>query len=129
MRIMQHRKSLKASTLVETIVAMLIIVIAFGTAMLLYMQVTNSEQLLARSRAEVLLQQLAEESKVQQDFTSTNFEHQGLQIKKLCQPYSAYSGTLLMSLEAITPQGKLLATHREIVLAELPDRSIITKNE
>ena len=126
---LQWSEQLKASTLVETIVAMVIIVIAFGTAMLLYMQVTNSEQLLSRSRAHVLLQQLAEESKVQKHFETVNFEHRGLQIKKQCQAYPDYPGTLLLSLEAFTPKGELLATYREIVLSDAPPHSTITKNE
>ncbi len=121
--------SLKASTLVETIMAMVIIVIAFGTAMLLYMQVTNGEQLLARSQAHILLKQVAEEAKIQKEFKTASFEHQGLRIKKQFQPYSNYPGAFLMNLEALGPRGEVLATYREIVLSNDGIKGAITKNE
>ncbi len=118
----------KASTLVETIVAMVIIIIAFGTAMLMYLHVTDGERLLARTKADILLQRLAEESKLQQNFEERIYEEGGIKVKKKVAPYPDYSGAYLMNLQATDPKGEVLSEYREVILKESAS-DVVTKNE
>ncbi len=111
-------KKLKASSLAETLVAMVIVMLSFGIATLVFSNVTRSSSLPQKIKAETMLKGIAIRSKQEKLFLDATFQSAGMEIRKKISPYAGSSRLSLMSLEARDASGREICSHNELVFVE-----------
>ncbi|MBI1227723.1 MAG: hypothetical protein GC192_20990 [Bacteroidetes bacterium] len=106
-----------ASTIVETMAAMLVVVVSLGIGMMIFSNVLNAELVVARAKAQTVLARLADEAISQELFISESLEVEGMLIEKDVSAYHAdYPGAALLTLTAYTPgKTKVLCEQKQIV--------------
>jgi len=110
---------LKASSLFETIVALMVTMLVFGIAMTIYVNVLRNSTSLADFKASLRLEQLAKETKESKRFIDESFEEGNVSIEKRVGKYQNKEGLLLLELEAFDQTKRKLAEHKEILIEEL----------
>ncbi|MEM9821103.1 MAG: hypothetical protein AAF985_08530, partial [Bacteroidota bacterium] len=76
------RQRLPASSIVESITAMLIILISFGAGMSIYLNIMSNDQVLAKDRANTLLHHHLEQILQQKTYIDQRLEMQGMLIEQ-----------------------------------------------
>lgn len=98
---------LHASSLIESIMATIIIVLSFGIGMLIFMNILSSEQVFAKAKADAVLHALLEETKQKKSYLTEVFEKDGLKITKSMTRYDNLEDTFILELTAFSNQEKL----------------------
>ena len=106
---------LKATSIVESITAMIIILLSFGIGMMIYMNVLRSEKLVSKVRASIVLNEVLRKTKEKKTFKSNTVVIENLKIIKSVSNYSDLIDTYNIKLEAFNPKGELTLTINEIV--------------
>lgn len=106
---------LKGSTLIETLVAMVIIIICFGIGLLIYVNVLASDNRYQKFHAFNLLKNLSLSIQQENNFLDGDFEVDNIILKKRVVKYPMATGLVQLSLSAYGKNGKLLAQQREIL--------------
>lgn len=114
-------KRLKASSLVETIVGLMVIVLVFGIAMTVYVNVMRNSTSLAELKASQRLEEIAVETKTKKSFFNESFEEGGVKIEKTIGKYQDKEGLFLLELIAKDPTERKLAERKEIISENLND--------
>lgn len=110
-------KKIAASTLVETLVAMTIIVTVLTMGVSLFVKVTTSGTSASKVKALAEAQNLAEKTKEKRSFFNEEYELAGMKVKKEIKPYEGNEDILF--LEIIVSSGdKVHASHKELILAK-----------
>lgn len=107
---------LKAASLLETILALVITMLVFGIASMVYVNVLKSGITLSALTARQKLEVLAEETKRSKTFVSETVKEEGYTIEKSIEPYQGNTSLLKMELQVIDEQGKVLAEYKELLL-------------
>ena len=102
-------KWFRASTLIETMVAMVLITTSFGIGMIVYINVVKAESLV-KAEAEIALNQVAYSIKVGKKI---EFDDGKFVIRQLTKPYQ--EGLKILLLEAATKDGKIICRRKEII--------------
>ena len=108
-------KKLKAISVVESMVAMVLIVLSFGAGMALFLQVMTTDRLTSHTRARVVLQQVMVETKQTQRYLNETLELEGLTIEKKIETYPAGTDTYVLHLQAMDSKYEQLVHIREIL--------------
>ncbi len=107
-------KKLKASTIIETIVAMTIIMISFGVVVALIIgNSRNSSRL--RLNAYLLCEDIKSETKMLNTYINEDFEYENLVIYKSVLGYNESKDIKELQIEAYTKDNKLLYQSKELV--------------
>lgn len=109
---------LKASSLLEVMVSLVIIFTVFGLATGLYTNVMRSSYTLPESMAQSELAKLAAETKKKHTYLDENITIGIFQIEKTVKPYPNVPFALEMHLVARKPENKVVAERKEILLEE-----------
>lgn len=104
-----------ATTLVETLAAMTLIMISFGIGMMIYLNILTSNHLERRAQAHLHLQQFLAETKQGQLFFDEEQTVGGYVLVRTVNPYGAYGEAFLVELSAIDIDGQVLQELKEIV--------------
>ncbi|MDF2456906.1 MAG: hypothetical protein K0R51_2899 [Cytophagaceae bacterium] len=107
---------LKASSLIETIVAMMIVMLVFFVAMSIYVNVLRNGITLSEISAAQQLQVLAEETVKNKSYFNENLVLETLTITKNCASYNSSTELFLLDLEAKDKSGRTVATRKELIL-------------
>lgn len=108
-------KKLKGSTLLEALIALVIITIATGTAAALYVAI-GAERPDNKVNLQLELMRLATEAKRRGDYSDANYAlHNDILINMRVEPYKEDSLLLLLELKATSGNDEV-AVHREIIL-------------
>jgi hypothetical protein len=111
----KSRPALRAYVLLESVFAMIILMICFGIAMMIYENVVNHSQsqlaLLARYR----IQTEATLAKSEKLFLGETKEYDEFRIEKKVTAYQDETDVFEMELKAIAPNGKLLYDYHELI--------------
>lgn len=112
----------KGSTLIETLVAMIIVMLAFGLGLMIYLNVIQSSGTQQKIQAQLEMNRISLESNVQNLFTDEEYSTGSMKIVKTIHPSGAGSDQLkLMRMEAFNGSGKKIAEREELVaLSGLP---------
>ena len=102
-------------SLVETIVAMVIVTVAFAGGMLLFLNITQNEQTQLKTEASVYLQSLMTQTKQEHRYFDESFENTGFVATKTITPYGLTSQNFMLTLQAMDQQGQLLHELREVI--------------
>lgn len=106
----------KAATLMEAMVAMVIVMICFGIASMIYVNVLNADRNSILISAHLTMATLAEKTKESNTFLDEKIVGERLAIQKAVEPYQAIPGLFLVKYTAADKEGKIVAEYKELVL-------------
>jgi hypothetical protein len=109
------RCRLKAAILLESMIAMIIIMLCFGLAVMIFTNVTTSSKtsigILARAR----INTESEKTKAEKRFLDENFPFDEFTLRKRMLPYGSSGKVFQLHFSAVTPGHKILAESDELV--------------
>jgi len=109
------QKTLPAVSIVESMVAMVMIILSFGAGMSIFLQVMTTDRVTSKTKARVLLNQVMADTKYAATFIDETLEESGLLIEKKIVPHAFAADTYIISLQALDPQYEQLVEIREII--------------
>jgi hypothetical protein len=109
---------IKASSLIEVVVAMVIMVITFGVGMMIYHNILRSGINLQKVKAEHLLYKVTEKTIESKSFFDEDFIEGALLVRKKVGSYQNNASLLLLELQVFTKEEKLLAESNVLILAD-----------
>ena len=107
---------LPATTIVETMVALSIVSIAFTVGMMIYFNVLDNSSIIQSISAENSLRQIMEATKQNKNFIEEEITQDGLLIQKTIQTREQSTELIWLHLEAIGENGKVIAALHELIL-------------
>lgn len=113
---LNHR--LKASTLMESLIAMIIIVVCFGVATMIYSNVLDSDKQRQQLKAILVLNEEAIEMKKAKTFLDAEKQISDWVIKKIVKKYPNTENLYTISLSVIDRNGKIIAKRNELIPIE-----------
>ena len=111
------KSRVKASTVLEVVISMVIIVLIFGTAMMIYGNVTRTSLSSQKLRAQAVL---AQTMKAIQERASTQDSKSviaGFTVERTVKPYDGNTKLLEVDLKAYDENNQLLAELNQLILA------------
>lgn len=108
-------KKIQASTLIEVITSMIIILIIFGISMMIVTNINTTSNTRMKLFAGMNINKLSEETKEEQSFFDEDYKIEGLKIEKKVSPYKNSENSILLEFIAFDVKGRKLATIREII--------------
>ena len=111
------KSRVKASIVLEVVVSMVVIVLVFGTAMIIYGNVTRMSLSAQKLRAQAVL---AQTMKAVQDTASTQSIKSviaGFTVERTVKPYDGNTKLLEVDLKAYDENNQLLAELNQLILA------------
>ncbi len=111
-------RRLKASTLPEALAAMAISAVCMGIGATIYFNVLQSDNGAQKLKVHLLLNKLAEESKLNRLFLNDEQKLQGLSIKKTIEAYPGSEKLFVLNFCALDESGKKLEEHTELIRKE-----------
>jgi hypothetical protein len=103
-----------ASTLLEVIVAMVIIMIVFVIATGIYTNVVKSSASIEQQQARALAIGIIQQSKLDHDWTESSVQVDSITLQKEILPYEEYADLILIRVTA-KEQGKEIGVVKQIV--------------
>jgi hypothetical protein len=111
-------RKLKAATLLEPVVAMVIVMLCFAGATTLYVKVLNSDKGRLRLHATILLQQVANDARSTNKYIDEDIESESISVKKRLAKYKGNEKLQLFSLKAFDKNSNLLSEYNELILVK-----------
>jgi Tfp pilus assembly protein PilE len=112
---------LKGATLIESMVAMIVVLLCFGIATMIYVNVMNSDSRRAELHAHLLLNEIAMKAKQQELFLDEEIHEGTLLITKKVETYKGVPGLIRLGIIARNEKDKIIATHNEIICIACKD--------
>lgn len=106
---------LKASTLIETMVAMVILCLVMGTAMVVFINATSSSISFDKVKAGFLVNNAMEQTHNTQSFVDEELEIDQIKLIKTVTAYGSNNDLVLIEIKAFNPEEKLLAVSKSIL--------------
>lgn len=106
---------LKASTIIESITAMVIIGIVFSIGMMVFGSMLNLNPGPQKIRAKLAIDEILQQTKLQQIFVDEVIEGKGFTISKSVKLYQGYEQIYEISLKAYDLKEKEFLSVRELV--------------
>jgi len=100
----------------ESIFAMIVIMICFGICMMIFASVASGSSSTLKVKARVQLQSEADRCKTDHEFNDATFARDEFVIERTFKPAENNSDLIEMKLLAINPEGKILAEYHELLL-------------
>jgi competence protein ComGC len=112
---MAELRKIQGSTLIESIVAMVIITVSFGVALLILSNISgkNNPQLKFKAYSEA--QNTINNSIITSNFIDEDWQKEGLYIEKLILPYHEYEGLRVIEVKVFNNSGKLLIDRKDLI--------------
>jgi hypothetical protein len=104
-----------ASTLVETIVAMVIISITFAVAFFILSAITGKSDPQLKLRACTEIQNVIYNSISKKDFRDEKWDNEGLHFEKVVLPFRDYDSLRILEVKAHNNSGRLLVVRKELI--------------
>jgi len=109
---------IKASSLFETIVALTVIMIVFGIALTVFVNIMRTGNTLSEFKTSQQLEVLAKETKENKSYFNETFEEEGIVITKSIEKYKDSDELIVLIIEATDKTGRKLSSRKEIILGE-----------
>lgn len=107
---------LKASTLMESLVAMIVIMICFVIASMIYTNIINSTNNKLKLDASLLLKEIGIKAKEENNYLDEKFETENLVVQKSVTSYKNSGNLSLLTLIAFDKNGKKIAEQKELII-------------
>jgi len=108
-------KSLQGSSIVETITALLIIIISFGAGMSIYLNIITNEQTISKSKANIVLETIMAETIEQKRFLDETIQLHGLIIEKAILPFTEKEDHRICALTAYDQEGQMIHLIKSVI--------------
>jgi hypothetical protein len=108
-------KTLKASTLIEVIVAMVILLIIYSMVIITFLNFSGENNISNKSRALILLENVSNTTKSTFCFIDKEFSFENIDVKQTILPYKGNDNLRTLKLEAISNSGKTILSKNEII--------------
>jgi Tfp pilus assembly protein PilV len=113
---------LKAATLMEALIAMVVVLVCCGIASMIFVNVMRSGNQRAKLHAHLLLNETAVKAREEKKFLDEVIESDNLVIKKSVVPYRDNASITVLTLDAMDENDKILETYKELICIPcLPD--------
>ncbi len=99
----------------ESLVAMVLILITMSIGGIIYANVISSSDSTRKLQAAFVLEEVSDKMKKEQNYLDGEEEVKGMVIKKRVMKYEKVAEVEVMELRAFDQQGKLLGERREII--------------
>jgi type II secretory pathway pseudopilin PulG len=109
---------LKASTLVESLIAMVILVLCLGIATMVFANVLNSDRERKQLNAAQIADQEVLRAKQENNFLDAEYEVNRFIVKKTVEKYEQTENLFLLSLTVLDPDRKPVYTRRELIVVD-----------
>lgn len=113
------RKKIKASTMLEALVAMVIILGAFTVTCMIYVNVTTSDNSRQKLDAQLLMNELALKTKQEKSFIDEKTETDFLIIEKTISKYPNAENLNQLTIIVSNKEGKIIAAYNELLVESL----------
>ena len=110
-----RKKRLRASTLIETIVAMTLLLLCFGIFLIIYNSILSSGNNRTKLSAVVILDDVAIKAHQANNWIDESMVVGTLKITKTINSYKECSSLRLFELRAFNSHGDIIATRKEII--------------
>ncbi len=110
------KKRYKASTLIEVLVAMIIILICAGLGMSAFSNLNKDMNGNLEIRAEVYLDKVANNAKAGKNYTDEVFQFEGIRIEKSFMPYKKEKRLIVMDILAFNGLNQNIGEIKEVIL-------------
>lgn len=108
-------KKIKAATMIESLIAMVVVMLCFGIATTVYVNVISSGNQLLKMKSEFLLRKVALESKRDHLFLDEKITVDEITVQKRVTPYNGSKKLVRLNLQAFGNNEKLLSEYNELV--------------
>jgi type II secretory pathway pseudopilin PulG len=108
---------LKGSTLIEVMVAMVIVIIIFGLAMMTFINIAKFSNNALKTEAYFNLQKVITETYVNKQFLDEDYEFENMVIRKSITPYPDCKDLRIILFSAYTAENKLIIEKKQVVKA------------
>ena len=106
---------LKAFSIVETLVALVLISLAFGAGAMIYLNVLSTSNIALKEKANLVLEEIYQKTILTERYVSEELVERQFRVEKKIQPYRNNSKVYLLELKAFDTKDKLMATHRTLI--------------
>ena len=106
--------SVRGSSLIEVITAMIIIGIVFAASVVIYLNVIGSSFVSLKSVAKFHLQEVITKSELEKNYISAEFEFEGVRVFQEVESRPDQPGVKIITWEARNTEGKVLAIRRKM---------------
>jgi Tfp pilus assembly protein PilE len=107
-------KKVAASTLVEVLISMVIIVVVFGIAMMIFTNVIRFSTSAKTVRAKAVLQDVLEKAEQSQNFVDQSLNAGDFKVEQAAGPYNGISSLVLVHLTASDQNQQVVAELRKV---------------
>ena len=108
--------TLKGSTLIEIMIALVITLFCTTLATLIYLNILNSQNTAEKLRAFYVLQKMATTIEIKSEFLDAETNEDTFVIKKTCKPYANNPSLIELKLTARNESGRLICSLNKIIL-------------
>ena len=106
---------LKAATLMESLVAMVVVLVCCGIASMIYVNVITSGNEREKLKAHLLLNEAAIKAKNENLFLDEEIRGETITIRKSIAPYKELPDISLLTLTAVDADGHVIETRKELI--------------
>ncbi len=112
------KHKIKAATLMESLIAMVIIVLCLGVGTMIYTNVLNSDKQRIQLKAIGLLNRMAEHAKIEKNYLDSEQRLDDWNLKKTVEKYDQTENLYRLSIAAFDTTGHLIAIRNELITVE-----------
>ena len=110
-----YRHRVKGSTILEVIISMIIIIVVFGIAMMIFINVNRLSLSIKKLKAQAILQHTLLQAEQANDHTDQTITVDDLTIKQEITPFENESGLSVITLTAFDPNHEQVARLKKVI--------------
>ncbi|WP_179415927.1 hypothetical protein HDF19_06170 [Mucilaginibacter sp. E4BP6] len=110
------KSKLSGSSIIEALISMVVIMVVFGIAMMIYANIIQSSLSVKKIRAQAILNQTLQIDESSANNISTTFTVDGLSIEQTVKNYNNENNLTEIDLSAYEANGKVLTTLRKVII-------------
>ena len=110
--------NLKAATLMEALIALILIMFCFVIGSMIYVNVVKSDNNRQELNANLLLHEITLKTIQEKKFIDEKIENENMTIQKTVTQYKNTNNLNLLTLTASDKKGRILAQHKELMVIQ-----------
>ena len=114
----QLKMKLRAATLIESLIAMIIIVVCLGSGTMIYSNVLSSDKQRVKFKAILLLNREAEQIKKDKFFIDGEQEAGEYIIRRVVKKFPGAENVYSLRMAMLNKEGKIMGTRNELIVIE-----------
>ncbi len=114
MGLLKHK--VKGATLIEALVAIIVVAITFVMSAMIYINIISSDNSFQKLEATSIVKKLVIDTYANSNFIDTTMTQDSITIIKSVSKYPGISNAMLLSINAHGPNKRSLASYNEIIL-------------